>query len=74
MDRIWHKSYDPGVPSTREYPETCLPIVLEQNARLVPDSIATDFFGAKLNYRQLWDQVLRLANGLKRMDVGWERK
>ena len=70
MHRTWHKSYDPGVPSSREYPETCLPCVLEQNARLVPDSIATDFFGARLTYRQLWDQVLRLANGLKRMGAG----
>jgi long-chain acyl-CoA synthetase len=70
MDRIWHKSYDPGVPSSREYPETCLPFVLEQNARLVPQSIATDFFGARLTYRQLWDHVLRLANGLKGMGAG----
>jgi len=70
MDRIWHKSYDPGVPFSREYPETCLPLILEQNARLFPDSIATDFFGARLNYRQLWDHVLRLANGLKQMGVG----
>ncbi|MGO9019030.1 MAG: long-chain-fatty-acid--CoA ligase [Syntrophobacteraceae bacterium] len=70
MDRIWHKSYDPEVPLSREYPETCLPLILEQNARLFADSIATDFFGHRLTYRQLWDHVLRLANGLKRMEVG----
>jgi long-chain acyl-CoA synthetase len=51
-----------------------MPFVLEQNARLVPDNIATDFFGATLTYRQLWDQVLRLANGLKRMGVGEKTK
>jgi long-chain acyl-CoA synthetase len=55
---------------SREYPETCLPLILEQNARLFADSIATDFFGHRLTYRQLWDHVLRLANGLKRMGVG----
>ncbi|MGA3115047.1 MAG: long-chain fatty acid--CoA ligase [Syntrophobacteraceae bacterium] len=70
MDRIWQKSYDPEVPLSREYPETCLPLILEQNARLFADSIATDFFGHRLTYRQLWDHVLRLANGLKRMGVG----
>jgi long-chain acyl-CoA synthetase len=70
MDRIWHKSYDPGVPFSREYPETCLPQILEQNAGLYPDSIATDFFGYRLTYSQLWDHVLRLANGLKQMGVG----
>jgi long-chain acyl-CoA synthetase len=69
MERIWHKSYDPEVPFSREYPETCLPQVLEQNARLFADSIATDFFGNRLTYRELWDHVLRLANGLKRMGV-----
>ena len=67
MDRIWHKSYDPEVPFSRKYPETCLPQVLEQNATLFADSIATDFFGNSLTYRQLWDDVLRMANGLKQM-------
>jgi long-chain acyl-CoA synthetase len=70
MDRIWHKHYDPEVPFSREYPETCLPLILEQNAKAVPDSLATEFFGAELTYRQLWDHVLRLANGLKQMGVG----
>ncbi len=69
MDRIWHRHYDPDVPVTRKYPETCLPQILEQNADLVPDSIAIDFFGAKLTYSQLWNRVLRLVNGLKLMGV-----
>jgi long-chain acyl-CoA synthetase len=70
MDRIWYKSYDPEVPFSREYPETCLPLILEQNAKLFADSIAIDFFGSTLTYRQLWDHVLRLANGLKHIGVG----
>ncbi|MDR3553882.1 MAG: long-chain fatty acid--CoA ligase [Syntrophobacteraceae bacterium] len=69
MDRIWLKSYDPGVEHSREYPETCLPQVLEQNAKNFPDRPATDFFGAGLTYRQLWNQVLRMANGLKAIGV-----
>ncbi|MGC9194940.1 MAG: long-chain-fatty-acid--CoA ligase [Syntrophobacteraceae bacterium] len=47
------------------YPETCMPQILEQNARKYSDKIATEFFGAKLTYGQLWDQVMRLANGLQ---------
>jgi long-chain acyl-CoA synthetase len=70
MHRVWHSSYDPEVPPSREYPETCLPLVLEQNARSVPDSIAIDFFGARLTYSELYDHVTRLANGLKRMGAG----
>lgn len=70
MDRIWHKSYDPKVPFSVEYPETSLPQVLEKNAKSFPGNIATEFFGAKLTYHQLWDHVLRLANGLKKLGVG----
>ena len=70
MDRIWHNHYDPEVPFSREYPETCLPLILEQNTGIYPDNIATEFFGARLTYRQLWDHVLRMANGLHRMGVG----
>jgi long-chain acyl-CoA synthetase len=69
VDRIWLKSYDPEVEHSREYPETCLPQVLEQNAKNFPDRPATDFFGARLTYRQLLDQVLRMANGLKAIGV-----
>ncbi|MHC1724666.1 MAG: long-chain fatty acid--CoA ligase [Syntrophobacteraceae bacterium] len=69
MNRIWQKSYDPEVPFSASYPETCLPLVLEQNARLVADKVATEFFGSRLTYRKIWDQVLRLSNGLKAIGV-----
>jgi long-chain acyl-CoA synthetase len=69
MDRIWHDSYDPEVPFSQEYPDTSLPLILKQNARSLPDNTAIEFFGAKLAYRQLWDHVLRLANGLRQVGV-----
>jgi long-chain acyl-CoA synthetase len=69
MDRIWQKNYDQGVPLSATYPDSTLPHVLEQNARLVPDSVAIEFFSSKLTYRELWNEVLRLANGLKEIGV-----
>lgn len=69
MERIWLKSYDPKVVHSREYPQTCMPQVLEENAGKFPENPALEFFGAVLTYRQLWDQVLRLANGLKGIGV-----
>jgi long-chain acyl-CoA synthetase len=69
MNRIWQKNYDSGVPLAATYPESSLPLVLEQNARLVPGSIATEFFGSTLTYRELWDEVLRLANGMRKIGV-----
>ncbi|HYA41667.1 MAG TPA: long-chain fatty acid--CoA ligase [Syntrophobacteraceae bacterium] len=70
MDRIWHKSYDPDVPFSLEYPETSLPLILEQNAKSFSDVTAIEFFGAKLTYSQFWSHVLRLANGLRHVGVG----
>ncbi len=64
MERIWHKSYDPEVPTSARYPETTLPLILEDNSRRIPSSVATDFFGAKLTYSRLWEHVLRFANAL----------
>jgi long-chain acyl-CoA synthetase len=46
-----------------------MPQILEKNARNFPDNPAVDFFGAGLTYRQLWDQVLRMANGLQGIGV-----
>jgi long-chain acyl-CoA synthetase len=70
MDPIWQKNYDSGVPVSAVYPETTLPLVLEQNSRLVPQSIAIEFFGSKMTYGELWDEVLQLANGLNEIGVG----
>lgn len=70
MDRIWQKHYDPAVPASATYPDTTLPLVLEKNARLIPRSVAVEFFGMQLTYSELWDEVLRLANGLKGIGVG----
>ncbi|MGC8491020.1 MAG: long-chain-fatty-acid--CoA ligase [Syntrophobacteraceae bacterium] len=69
MERIWQKSYDPEVPFSIEFPEICMPQVLERNAKDFPDSLAVEFLGTELTYRQLWDKVLRVANGLKGIGV-----
>ncbi len=69
MDKPWVRNYDPGVPSTLEYPKEPLFRLLERSAERHPDRIATSFFGATLTYRQLDDLVNRFANALKTMGV-----
>jgi long-chain acyl-CoA synthetase len=64
MDRIWHQSYDPGVPHTLQYPDQCLPQLVESAAAEFSLRRATEFFGAPLTYRELWQQVLRFATAL----------
>lgn len=69
MDRIWYKSYDSRVPHTMEYPQQCLPLLIERNAKKLPHNIATEFFGARLTYQDLWKQILSLANAFHLMGV-----
>ncbi len=69
MDRVWYKNYDPRVPRTIKSPDECLPLFVQKNAINFPQIIATEFFGAKLSYGSLWDQILRFANALSMLGV-----
>ena len=65
---------DPGTPLEVPVPDTSLITLLETSARLYPERIAVDYFGATLTYAQLYAQVLRAAQvlietGLRRGDV-----
>ena len=62
--RIWHKQYDAGVPSTIEVPEIPLHAFLEGSAQAYPDRTCTVFKGAKLSYREMDQLTDRLAAGL----------
>ena len=68
------RQYDPGTPLEVPVPDTSLITLLETSARLYPERIAVDYFGATLTYAQLYAQVLRAAQvlietGLRRGDV-----
>jgi long-chain acyl-CoA synthetase len=69
MDRIWHKSYPVGVPLAVQYPDQCLPKLVEKSVKEFPGNTATEFFGAELTYQELWDQVQRLATALAKLGV-----
>ncbi len=71
MDRPWYRHYDAGVPRHLDYPDRPLPVLLGQTAAKYPKNTATEFFGAKLSYQDLWNQVLRFASALK--DLGVEK-
>ena len=69
MDRVWLKQYNPLVPHTIQYPDSCLPDLIERVVSEFPERHATEFYGAKLTYRQLWNQVLKMATGLAGLGV-----
>ncbi|ROR01962.1 long-chain-fatty-acid--CoA ligase [Desulfosoma caldarium] len=70
MDRPWLRHYNSKVPQEIEFPNWPLPVLVSRTAEKYAVNTATEFFGAKLSYRQFWDQVLRLAAALKDMGVG----
>lgn len=69
MDRIWLRHYNPLVPHTLSYPDAALPELIERVVGEFPERDATEFYGARLTYRQLWEQVQRLATGLAGLGV-----
>lgn len=67
--RPWLMSYPAEVPSTLQYPNAPLYSLLEKSAQRHGDRDATIFFGARLTYRELWNQARRLAAGLIALGV-----
>ena len=67
--RVWHQFYDAVVPSSLTYDPLALPERLERSAAAYPDQCAIAFLGTRLSYRQLKDEVDRLATALARLGV-----
>lgn len=68
-ERPWLKHYDPGVPSTIDYPPVPLYHFLEKAAEEYPSRPCAIFKGAEITYREMNDLVDRLAAGLAEMGV-----
>lgn len=67
--RPWLDSYAEGVPSDIETPSQTLPEMIEASIRTFGRRPALEFFGAVTTYRDLGDQILRAAEGLRRLGV-----
>ena len=69
MEKVWQKFYDEGVPFEIDPPQDPLFVRLQESAQEFPQVTATEFFGAKLTYQQLADQVRRFAAALSQLGV-----
>lgn len=65
----WLAAYAHGVAHTIGPVRETLPEMLEASAQRFPRHVALEFFGAETTYRDLWDQVQRVAHGLHRLGV-----
>jgi len=68
--RVWHRSYDPGVPPSLSYEPLTLPQLLDQAAARHGHAPAVLFHNCRLTYRELKDAVDRLATALASLGVG----
>ncbi len=68
-ERLWLKSYEPGIPSTLKYPDMPLHQFLNQTAERFPDNPALFFFGKKITYKELNELTNRFANALISLGV-----
>ena len=67
--RVWHDSYDDGVPASIDYEEITIPQILMRSVERHGDRPAISFMNCRLTYRQLNDQVERLATALAALGV-----
>ncbi|MBS1195684.1 MAG: long-chain-fatty-acid--CoA ligase (Long-chain acyl-CoAsynthetase), partial [Actinobacteria bacterium] len=67
--RPWHRHYDPGVPTTLEYPAITLTDLLTDTAARHPDKPALLYFGRAISFRELDTLSDRLAAALQEMGI-----
>jgi long-chain acyl-CoA synthetase len=67
--RPWHRWYDDGVPPSLTFLDLTLPQLLDRAAERFGDRPALMFVNNRLTYRQLKDQVDRLATALAGLGV-----
>ena len=68
--RIWHSSYDSGVPPEADFEDMVIPDLLRRAAKNYPDTPALLFLNASMTYRELETEVARLATALANLGVG----
>jgi len=52
-DRLWHKSYAPGVPKSLDYERTTISEALTRSAKNFPNHTALNYMGKKITYAEL---------------------
>ena len=67
--KFWLKNYDYNVPATISYPKFPIQNLVHLAAAQFPSKAAVDFYGSELTFRQVRDQVLRLANAFTRLGL-----
>lgn len=68
-EKLWHKSYAPGVPHSLDYDKTTISGGLARSARRFGDRVALNYMGRKITYAELDALVNRFARALMAQGV-----
>jgi len=68
-EKPWHKNYPPNMPTTIQYPETPLHMLLEKAAQKHPDQTAIHYMGKNITYQELDETVDHFATALTKLGV-----
>ena len=67
-ERLWHKSYAPGVKKNLDYEKLTIPEALTRSAQNFPGHTALNYMGKRITYPELDKLVNRFARAL--LDLG----
>ena len=70
FERPWHRHYAPGVPAEVAIDPVTMPALLERTAARHPQHPAFIYFGRRITFAALLDQVHRFARALAELGVG----
>lgn len=65
----WTANYQPGVPAEIKLPTESLSHMFERSVLEAGSNPATEFFGRRMSYKELGEQVQRAAEGLRNLGV-----
>jgi long-chain acyl-CoA synthetase len=68
-ERIWHKSYAPGVKKTLDYEKLTISQALTRSAGNFPDHTALNYMGKKITFKELDALVNAFAKALKDLGI-----
>lgn len=69
FQRVWHRSYAPGVPAEIDIQKITVAEALIRTARRFPDHTGFIYMGRRITYRELDALVNRFANALSTLGV-----
>lgn len=69
MEKIWFKSYAPGVPHTVDFLDLTLQEALTNTAKKYPERPALIFQGKTISYKELDDMVSRFSTALRELGI-----